>query len=92
MSVLSEAEALINGDRGKDYGHPKDNFGRIVSLWQSYLDGRAGGRMASLTTEDHAIMMILVKIARLQENPRHWDSAVDVAGYVGTLEKLWEAL
>ena len=31
--------------------------------------------------EDVGIMMMLVKVARLMENPHHQDSWVDIAGY-----------
>lgn len=47
--------------------------------------------MADLTEQDHAVMMILVKIARLQHSPEHRDSAVDIAGYTATIERLWDA-
>lgn len=90
QSVLMEAEGVVNGPRREAYGHPKLNFARIIALWQSYLDGRPGGRMADLTEQDHAVMMILLKVARLQQSPQHRDSAVDIAGYTATIERLWE--
>jgi hypothetical protein len=90
QSVMIEAEGLVNGARAAAYGHPMENFTRIIALWQAYLDNREGGRMAPLTCQDHAIMMVAVKIARLMETPEHRDSAVDICGYMGTIEKLWK--
>ncbi len=89
-SVLMEAEELVNGARGAIYGHPRENFQRICDLWNAYLDGRPGGQATPISAEDHAIMMILVKVARLQQTPEHRDSQVDIAGYIATYEKLGE--
>lgn len=88
MSVMTEAEGLVNGARAAAYGHPMENFQRICWLWNAYLRGRSVGSSGEITTEDHAIMMILVKVARLQETPDHRDSLVDICGYAGTYEKL----
>lgn len=90
-SILMEAEKIVNGARRNAYGHPENNFGRIAALWQVHLDNRQGGRAADLTTIDIALLMILMKVARLQETPTHRDSAVDIAGYAATLEMLWDA-
>jgi hypothetical protein len=88
-SVLMEAEEVVNGPRRKEYGHPRDNFNRIVSLWNAYLQGRPDPQ-APISAEDHALCMILLKIARLQETPGHRDSLVDIAGYAATYEYLME--
>lgn len=88
LSVMEEAHALVNGERAASYGHPQLNFDRITKLWNAYLWGRAEGQNAPISAKDHAIMMILVKVARLQQTPDHRDSLVDICGYVGTYEKL----
>lgn len=88
QSVMIEAEGLVNGARAQAYGHPMENFGRICRLWNAYLDGKYGAVHHHINAHDHAIMMILVKIARLQETPDHRDSLVDICGYAGTYEKL----
>lgn len=89
-SVLMEAENIVNGPRRAAYGHPRENFGRICDLWNAYLRGRPGGAAAPITPEDHALMMVLLKVARLQESPEHRDSVVDICGYAGTYEFLLE--
>lgn len=87
-SILVEAEALIHGQRSKDYGHPKMNFQRIADLWNAYI--KYSTTPGVLTPTDTAVMMILLKVARLQQNPTNRDSVVDIAGYAGTIERLWE--
>jgi hypothetical protein len=37
-------------------------------------------------------MMIILKIARLQQTPDHRDSLCDLVGYSGTIELLWEGM
>lgn len=72
--VLREAEKCVCGHREQDYGTPEDNFGRIAEFWTTYMGVEFG-------TVDVAIMMALLKIARISENMQHMDSWVDLAGY-----------
>lgn len=72
--VLREAEKCVCGQREQDYGTPEDNFGRIAEFWTTYMGVEFG-------TVDVAIMMALLKIARISENMQHMDSWVDLAGY-----------
>lgn len=85
MSILTEAEEIINGQRAMDYGDAKVNHERIAALWNPFLQNR---KWETVTPEDVAVMMILVKIARYQENGYHHDTTVDIAGYAGVLEKM----
>ena len=82
-SALIKAEGLVNGDRQAAYDHPTENFGRIVRLWNALL---ADKLTSDITNEEHAMMMMLVKMARLQHSPDHEDSVVDIAGYAGTYD------
>lgn len=88
-SVLMEAEEIVNGARRGAYGHPENNFGRIADLWNAYLRGKPDGPMP-ITPQDTALLMVLMKIARLLETPVHRDSVVDICGYAATVEMLWE--
>lgn len=72
--VLREAEKCVCGEREQDYGTPDDNFGRIAEFWTTYMG-------VEFNTVDVAIMMALLKIARLANNQEHMDSWVDLAGY-----------
>lgn len=78
--VLSEAEKCVCGQREQDYGTPEDSFNIIADLWAVYLKG-CGVSIDFLESHDVAIMMALLKIARLSTNPQHMDSWCDLAGY-----------
>ncbi len=84
MNILEEAQAVVYGPRAEAYGHPSKNFDRIARLWNAYTG-------LDLSHDDVALMMVLVKVARLQETPRHRDSLVDIAGYAATVERLDDA-
>lgn len=83
-SVLEAAIQTV-ADRGVPYGGVEDNFNRIASLWQAHLENRyASPDFAAfpvIDAADVAMMMALMKIARLEANPSHADSWIDVAGY-----------
>lgn len=89
MSVLEEAQKLINGDREADYGHPKKNMQDIANFWSVYLSGKAG-EVVEVTPEDVCQMMVLLKMARGLNGPKKRDTVVDQAGYIGLLERLDE--
>jgi len=78
--ILTEADALIHGDRQKTYGPPEENFARIAAGWQVILG-------APVTPDQVALCMAWLKIARLSEGP-HRDSYVDGAAYVALAGEL----
>lgn len=82
QEVLDTAKAAV-ADRGLNYGSPEDNFGRIALLWLTHLENRYGdGTLGwKLDAHDVAMMMVLMKVARLENDPGHMDSWVDIAGY-----------
>lgn len=80
MNILEEAEKLINGERAADYGDASENFGRIADLWTAYHG-------AGFTRHDVAMMMTLVKVARMSGG-YHRDSVVDIAGYAALDERV----
>lgn len=71
--ILKAAEAVVN-TRGESYGTPAENFSRIANLWSIILN-------QNITVRDVGLMMIALKISRLQETPDHEDSWIDLAGY-----------
>lgn len=81
---LETARAAVCVDRAAAHGAPEQTFGRIARLWTAYLRNKCPGLIdegAELTEEDAALMQGLMKTARLQGNPGHADSWVDLAGY-----------
>ena len=80
--MLNDAAEIVTRDRATTYGEAEDSFRTIANLWNAYLQGKAD---PELGPEDVALMMALLKIARLINNPGHYDSAVDLAGYAACL-------
>ena len=72
--ILDEAKRLTLSNRQDTYGTPRANHQRIAALWSVYLERK-------VEPHDVALMMALVKIARLMATPNHLDSAVDGAAY-----------
>jgi hypothetical protein len=81
--ILDSAKACVCGQREQDYGGPEDNFKIIAAFWETYLRGRCVGGDADVTIlpEDVAMMMALLKIARIHTGRGTLDSFVDLAGY-----------
>lgn len=82
--LLQQAHEITHHDRNANYGNPEDNFQHIANLWNSYLNVRRP-EAAILTKQDVATMNMLIKVARLGNNPNHHDSALDIAGYAACL-------
>lgn len=78
-TIAVEAAETVEENR-KVYGSPLDSFRRIAELWNTFL--KEFDKDEELLPGEVALMMILFKIARLQESPDHRDSLVDIIGYV----------
>jgi len=78
LTVLQEAEKLINGDRLADYGGAEESFDRIAGLWSVVLG-------IEVDREQVALCMIMLKISRYLHGSQR-DSIVDLCGYAGLLE------
>ena len=78
---LQQAIECVCIERQEDYGSPEDNFKLISSLWSVYLD-------YDLKPRDVAIMMALLKIARIQTGAKTADSYIDLAGYAAIAAEL----
>ncbi len=78
-SILDRALAAV-GKRHAHYGDPIDNFQAIAQRWKVHIENRHG-IIVEIDERDVAVMMIDVKLARLEHDPTHKDSWVDVAGY-----------
>ena len=72
--ILQKAETCVCGHREQEYGSPENNFQTIADLWRAY-------KGVDFTAVDVAMMMALLKIARIQSGTATEDSFVDLAGY-----------
>lgn len=72
--ILQKAEQCVCGKREQDYGSPENNFQVIADLWSAYTG-------VKFTSTDVAMMMALLKIARIKSGTATEDSFVDLAGY-----------
>ena len=79
QDLLEKAKAAV-GDRGLNYGKPEDNFNRIAARWNAHVLNRWGIHVG-FDAVDVAIMCADLKLARLENDPKHLDSWVDLAGY-----------
>lgn len=82
--ILHEAEKCVCGQRPQDYGSPEDSFGLIAELWEVYLREAClgdGEPNVYVSAKDVAMMMALLKIARIAGGKGTEDSFVDLAGY-----------
>jgi hypothetical protein len=86
LSILQEAEALIHGQRGEDYGHPADNHLNTANLWSEYIDYKTGYPV-KLSAEDVCWMMVLLKMSRQCNAPKR-DNLTDACGYIGNIEMI----
>ena len=89
MTILDSAAQIVDSDREKTYGHPSKNLDAIAEMWTAWLRARGllASDAASLSFDDVACMMVMLKLARLANDPWHKDSQVDAAGYLRLLER-----
>ena len=91
-TILEQAAAIVDADREKTYGKPDKNLRTIAEFWEAWL--RARGKLdpdAFLTVDDVACMMAALKLARMANDPKHVDSAVDACGYLYLMSKVHQS-
>lgn len=82
MSILLEAEQIINGERREAYGDVRESFAKIAALWSVVLG-------VAVTPSQVALCMTLLKIQR-EANKPGYDNRLDAIGYIALLDKLTE--
>jgi hypothetical protein len=80
IRLLKKGMALTSGDRNETYGPPWENLTDCAQLWEAYLGAKFGVEF-TLTAEDVAHMMQLVKMTRTFYGRYHPDNYVDNATY-----------
>lgn len=81
--ILEAARKCVCGEREKYYGTPEDNFKTIANLWTAYMGDY-------YSPVDVAMMMSLLKIARIKTGIGTADSFVDLAGYAACAGEIAE--
>lgn len=81
--ILEQARKCVCGDREQDYGSPEDSFQLIADLWTPYLKRKCVSEGADVTInpEDVAVLLALLKVARIGTGHGKSDNWVDMAGY-----------
>jgi hypothetical protein len=82
--ILDTAKNLISGDRHEQYGDARENFQLVANLWSSYMDGKKG-----FTAEDVAMLLALLKIARIRTGQVKADNFIDTEGYIALAGELY---
>jgi hypothetical protein len=72
--ILDTAKEYVTKDRANTHGDAESNFNLIALYWTAHLD-------TIVTAHDVAVMMTLLKLARMKANPAHIDSPIDAAAY-----------
>lgn len=86
-SILDEARRIIYGDREKTYGAPDKNLQTIANFWSDFISNKYSMKL-HLNVDDVCLLMVLVKVARLANDPSHKDSQVDLCGYAALMERV----
>lgn len=88
IDILDLAKGVIVNDRNKTYGEPENIFPLIAECWSTYLRESLHDADVYISDTDVAVMMALMKIARIMSNPGHMDNYVDAIGYLAIASTL----
>lgn len=83
-TILQIAQDLIYGDRQQQYGSATKNFSDMAKMWSVIIG-------TEVSPEQVVLCMASLKICRYNHS-KTIDSAVDLCGYAGILEKLEKGL
>lgn len=73
--ILDTAKGYVTQDRAAQHGDAERGFNLIATYWSAHLD-------ADVSAADVAVMMTLLKLARIKANPDNMDSWIDGCGYL----------
>lgn len=79
--TLDAAKACVCQNREQEYGAMENNFAMIADMWSVYLG-------VEITPVDVAMMMNLLKTARIKTGTFKEDSFVDACGYIACAAEL----
>lgn len=73
--ILDMAKTYVTKDRNTTHGNPENSFGIIAAYWSAHIN-------KNITAADVAVMMTLLKLARIKTNAANEDNWIDGAGYL----------
>lgn len=80
LTILAEADKIVNGTRQTDYGTGEKNLTRIAAMWSAYLG-------THITARQVTMMMVLLKVSRDAHKEKR-DNLVDLAGYAALADEV----
>lgn len=92
-TILENAIECVCKSRENEYGTPENNFELIGLFWGLYLKDKYPDKLSQfarngISAEDVAIMMALLKIARITKGNFKEDSYIDCCGYIACAGEL----
>jgi len=84
VKLLSQASALVDGDREAEHGSFDDNAMAIARYWNAHLCTSD----QFIKPHDIPIMLALMKLARAIQKPEAMDNYRDAAGYIALASEL----
>ena len=89
--ILAKAKDIISNDRNESHGDAFQNHAEIAEFWNIFLDKKLQP-MASITAEDVALMMVLLKVSRhTQGTKNNLDNFIDMCGYAAIAGEINES-
>ena len=88
--ILYRSLEYVGGDRENTHGNKTDNHNNIARLWSGYLQNKFKSIDASVSAQDVASLMVLLKIARTQAGSHNIDDYVDACGYAAIAGEIAE--
>lgn len=87
-TILQEAQRLVHGDRGADYGHPGDDYKATGEMWGAILE-RSGWKAGPVDARIACLMMAAMKVSR-EAGKHKRDNLTDLAGYAECAQMIAE--
>lgn len=85
-----KAALAIEARQKNAYGKPERSFETISDLWSGYLSAVLGFGV-KLNAADAAVMMALMKVARISSGVYQADSFIDAANYIALASEVYES-
>lgn len=86
-NYIDTAKYIVCNDRQDQHGNPENTFLLIAEYWSTYLSKETATDLV-IAPADVAVMMTLLKIARMQMNAHNQDNIIDGIGYLAIAGEL----